>query len=171
VTFNFEHTYQLSDREYVAIWGLTNPTRPAVWARRVATSGLGLLCLFSSYTFVLGIVMLVVAAFAMTAPHWFPGTSARTFRSLRYLQRPLTYGADTETVWARGEDFLARVSWRHVTLWRERGGWLVLQRAWFPPVLLPIAALREQGWYDELKALAQQHAVEYNSAAAKRQAV
>jgi hypothetical protein len=167
--FNFEHTHQLSETEYVAIWALTNRARPMVWVRRFATGALGVLFLFSSYTFLLGAVVLVMAAFAMTMPRLLPGTSARNFHSLPYLRGPLTYGADTEMVWARGEDFVAKVFWRHVTLWREREGWLVLQGTGFPPVLLPIGALRAQGVYDEVKALAREHAVEYDSAAARRQ--
>lgn len=107
----------------------------------------------------------------MAMPHWMPGTSSRTYRNLRYLRGPTTYGADTERIWVRGQGFFPQVEWHHVTVWREREGWLVLQGAGFPPVLLPTAALQREDLYNVFKSLAQRHAVEYDGAAARRQAV
>ena len=95
-------------------------------------------------------------------PQFVPGAMARNFRQFRYLDDPVTYGADADYVWVRTQDFSAKAAWRHVTVWRERKGWLILQGNGFPSVLLPIALLKSEGVYDEVKALAQQHAVEWN---------
>jgi hypothetical protein len=167
--FRFEHTHQLSQPEYVAIWALADPAPPARRARRLIVVVAGLACLLWPYTMLLGVAILAVGAIGVIAPHFFPGTAARNFREFRYLDGPVTYGADEESVWARTPDFSAKAAWRHVTVWRERNDWLVLQGNGFPPVLLPIAELKAQNIYERVKSLAQEHAVEWNSSESRRQ--
>jgi hypothetical protein len=166
--FTFEHTHQLSEAEYRAIWALHNPARGAQLVRRLGVVLVGVACLFSAYTILLGVVILGLATVISFLPHVLPGTMARTFRQLRYLKGPVAYGADGDGVWVRTPDFLAKASWAHVTVWRERAGWLVLQGNGFPPVLLPIATLKDQGLYGQVKLKAEQHGVEFGSAAAAR---
>ena len=160
--FRFEHTHQLSQREYVAIWALLDQAPSARSTRGGAIVALGFACLFSRYTMLLGVVILGGAAFVAFVPHVWPGIAARNFREFHYLDGPVTYGADEKSVWARTPDFSAKANWRHVSVWRERKGWLILQGSGFPPVLLPIAAMQAQGAYDQVKAMAQEHAVEWN---------
>jgi hypothetical protein len=155
--FSFEHTYQISRTEYVVLWGVLDPARPRALVRRLAIAVVGLACLFSAYTIVLGVMILALAAVAVFVPRFLPGTVARNFEEFRYLDGPVTYGADEASVWARTPDFSAKAGWRHVTAWRERKGWLILQGNGFPPVLLPIAALKDQGV----------HALEWNSGPVK----
>jgi hypothetical protein len=161
---NFEHTHRLSQAEYVGIWALLDPARPARLVRRIGILVVGLACLLSPYTMLLGVIILALAAVAALIPSFFPGTAARSFRQFCYLDGPVTYGADEDSVWVRTLDFSAKAAWRHVTVWRERNGWLILQGNTFPPVLLPITALKAQSIYDQVKALAQKHAVEWNRA-------
>ena len=167
--FSFEHTYQLSQSEYVGIWGLLDPARPARFVRRIGIVVVGLACLFSPYTILLGVTILALATVAAFIPRFFPGTAARNYEEFRYLDGPVTYGADEAYVWVRTPDFSAKPAWRHVTGWRERNGWLILHGNGFPPVLLPIAGLKAQSVYDRVKSLAEKHAVEWNSAASRRQ--
>lgn len=167
-TFTFEHTHQLSETEYVALWGLADPAPSARQARWMIVMVAGLACLFWPHTMLLGVAILVVGAIGVFAPHFFPGTAARNFGEFRYLDGPVTYGVDEEGVWARTPDFSAKAAWRHVTVWRERNGWPILQGNGFPAVLLPIAELKAKNSYARVKSLAQQRAVEWNSAAARR---
>jgi hypothetical protein len=104
-------------------------------------------------------------------PYVFPGTAARTFRELRYLSGPVCYGVDDNSVWVRTPDFLAKVSWHHVTVWRERQGWLDLQGNGFPAVLLPIAGLRAAGVYERVELVAERHAKEFGGAKKRRATV
>ena len=167
--FSVEHTHQLSQSEYVAIWALSNPAPLAKRARRLIVIVAGCACLFWPYTMLLGVAILALGALGVLAPHFYPGTAARNFHEFRYLDGPVTYGADEVSVWVRTPDYSARAAWRHVTVWRERNGWLILQGNGFPPVLLPIAELKAQNSYERVKSLVQLHALEWNSAAARRQ--
>jgi hypothetical protein len=167
--FSFEHTHQLSQTEYVAIWAQADSAPPSRQARRLIVAVAGFACLFWSYTMLLGVAILALGAIGVFAPYFFPGTAARNFREFRYLDGPVTYGADEEGIWAHTPDFSAKAAWRHISVWRERNGWLILQGNGFPPVLLPIAALRAQSIYERVKSLAEQHALEWNSSAARRQ--
>jgi hypothetical protein len=167
--FRFEHTYRLTQSEYVAIWAKLDPTPPGSLVRRVIILVAGLAFVSWPYTMLLGVAILVFGAVGALAPHVFPGTAARNFREFRYLDGPVTYGVDQDRVWVRTPDFEATAGWRHVSTWRTRNDWLILQGHGFPPVLLPIAALETEGIYAHVMSLAQQHAVEWNSAAARRQ--
>lgn len=166
--FSFEHTHQLTQSEYAAIWALADPSPTARYARRLIVTVAGVTCLFWPYTMLLGVAILALGAVGVFAPHFFPGTAARRFRDFHYLDGPVTYGADEEGVWARTPDLSAKAAWRHMTMWRERNGWLILQGNGFPPVLLPIAGLKAQAAYERVRSLAQQHAVEWNSPDARR---
>jgi hypothetical protein len=159
--FTFEHTHKLSQAEYVGIWSLLNRSRPSAYARRIGIVVGAVACLFSPYTFLLGVVLLALASVMLFIPHLIPGTAARVFRELRYLNGPVSYGVNEDSVWVRTSDFLAKVSWYHVTVWRERECRLVLQGSGFPPVLLPIAGLRAGGAYERVKEMAERHAQEY----------
>ena len=167
--FSFEHTYQISQAEYVALWGLRDPASPARLVWRISIVVVGLACLWSPYTMLLGVVILAVAAVMAFVPRFLPGTVARNYEEFRYLDGPVTYGADETFVWVRTPDFSAKPAWRHVTVWRERNGWLILQGNGFPTVLLAIEALKAQSLYDRVKSVAEKHAVEWNSAASRRQ--
>lgn len=169
--FTFEHTYHLTEAEYVAIWA-PNGQRPGPrWARRIGVSLVGIACLFHPYTMLFGVALLGLMTLVIFMPHILPGTAARTFRQFRYLDGPVVYGADANSIWVQTSDFLARASWRHLTVWREREGWLILQGNGLPAVLLHIATLRAQGVYEAVKEKAQHHGVEFGSAAAQRHAV
>lgn len=166
--FTFEHTHQLSEAEYVQLWGMRQAVR---WGSQVGLLGVGLALLWWPYTIGLGVVTLVFATAGILLPRILPGTAARTFRQSSYLTEPVTYGASADSVWVKASDFTAEVSWRHVVVWRERGGWLILQGSGFPPVLLPIATLKIEGLYDQVKAQVKKHAVEFGSAEAGRKVV
>jgi hypothetical protein len=169
--FTFEHTYQLTEAEYVAIWALNSQRPRPRWARRIGASLVGVACLFHPYTMLLGLALLGLMTLVIFMPHIFSGTAARTFRQFRYLDEPVVYGVDANLMWVQTSDFHTRASWRHLTVWREREGWLILQGNGFPAVLLPIATLRARGLYEAVKQKAQQHGVEFGSRAAQRRAV
>lgn len=167
MNFAFEHTYTLSEAEYVAIFSLVDRRRRARLVRWIATIAAGIVFLFSSYTFVLGVALLGLVLVNTMMPHMIPGVTARWYRQSRYIHGPVTYGADEDKVWARTPDFLAKVSWRHVTVWREQQGWLLLQGNGFPMILLPIEGLKREAVYEAVMRRVREHAVEFGSVAAR----
>ena len=166
--FRFEHTHKFTEAEYVALHGPFAIQSRARWLRWIAILLLGLVCLLSRYTFLLGVAVLVLGAIVLLMPRWAPGTTARVFRELPYLREPVTYGADSTNVWVTTTDFRAEAAWRHVVTWRERSGWLILQGGGFPQVVFPIAALKAAGAYEPVRALAEEHGVEFGSHAARK---
>jgi len=160
--FTFEHTYQPSEAEYVTLWSPLNQhsATAKVWGattvarvKRFSIVAAGLIMLLWPYTVGLGVVVLTIAFLVIFAPHLVHYTSVRTFRQLPYLTEPLAYGANTDRVWVRGSDFTVEASWRYLAVWREQGGWLILQGNDFPPIYLPIALLKDKGLYDQVRAL------------------
>ena len=166
--FRFEHTHKFKEAEYVALHGPFAIQGTARWLRWIAMLLLGLVCLLSRYTFLLGVVVLVLGAIVLLMPRWAPGTTARGFREFRYLREPVTYGADSTNVWVKTTDFRAEAAWRHLVTWRERSRWLILQGSGFPQVVFPIAALKAAGAYEPVKALAKEHGVEFASRAGRK---
>ena len=177
--FTFEHTYQLSEAEHVTLWSPLNQhsATAKVWGattvarvKRFSIVAAGLIMFLWPYTVGLGLVVLTITFLVIFAPHLVHNTSARTFRQLRYLREPLAYGANSDRVWVRGSDFTVEASWRYLAVWREQGGgWLILQGNDFPSIYLPIALLKNRGVYDQVTALARQHAVEFDSVEAHSQ--
>jgi hypothetical protein len=165
--FTFEHTHQVTEAEYVLLFGLHQPNTAAQWARRLIILAVGLILLLWPYTLALGVVILASAAFAILMPHLAPGTAARTFRQMRYLAQPVTYGVNDHRLWVRGQEFATDIPWHLLTVWRERADWLILQANAFPPVLLPIADLKSSSSYDRIIELAGQHAVKFGSVEAQ----
>jgi hypothetical protein len=124
--FRFEHTHKFNEAEYVALHGPFVRQSTTRWLRWIAILLFGLACLFSRFTFLLGVAVLGLGAIILLAPRWVPGTTARVFRELGYLREPVTYGADGTKVWIGTTDLRAEAAWRHVVTWRERSGWLIL---------------------------------------------
>ena len=167
--FSFENTVKLTESQYVAIWGVL-PTKP--WFKRVrllAITTVGSLFLLSTYTLLLGLILLVGAGLSVVLPRMIvPGGARSQYRRHRYLQDALTYGVSDQELWVKGARINARVQWSMLMVWREVEGWLLLSASGIPPVFLSIARLRERGLYDRVKDLAARHALEYDKRAPPR---
>ena len=150
----------MSQAQYVTLVGLMASGRSRLLRRIVGVAG-GVACLFSPYTLLLGVVVLVSIAIASIVPHCLPGTAARTYREMTYLHGPVTYGVDHERLWARAAGLSAEVTWRHLTVWQERGGWLIFRGNGFPLMLFPVDGLTAAGLYDIVRGIAARHCAEF----------
>ena len=157
----FENTVKLTEEEYLALWGIL-PARP-LSRKFVAIVAVGLVCLFTPYTLLLGIVILGLAVLALLVPGIVPFGVRSTFRQHKYLQDALTYGVSEHKLWVKGTKIDASVPWSMLVTWREKDDWLVLSPSGIPPVYLSLARLREEGLYGRVRALAASNAPEYNT--------
>lgn len=160
--FRFEHTCALTESQFVALERMLASNRPR-WPRLVLILTVGVACLFSRYSFLLGVAVLALTGMSLVVPHYVPGMAARTYRDIRYLQGAVTYGVDQDRMWARAADLSVEVAWRHLTTWQERGGWFLLRGNGFPRLIFPVDALRAAGVYEHVQALAERHGVEFKN--------
>ena len=165
--FRFEHTHALSQTQYVALFGVLASGRPRQ-LRRITTLAIAVACLFSPYTLLLGVTILSLAAVAMFMPHYLPRTAARMYRETVYLHGPVTYGLDQDTLWVRAAGLSADVTWEHLTVWQERGGWFILRGNGFPMLLYPVDALKADGLYEDVRRLAERHGAEFGTRRGRR---
>ena len=166
--FRFEHTYKLSRDQYVALLGLLSTDKRPRWSRLIAITVVGIACLFLSETFLLGVAVLILVLIAIAAPRFLPRTAARVYGEMLYLHGPVTYGVDHEHLWVRTSGLSAEVAWRHLSVWHERGGWLILRGNGFPMLIFPVDGLQGAGVYGQVRALAEHHAVERGRRAVRR---
>jgi hypothetical protein len=169
--FRFEHTHRLSQAEVTELFSPLPQDPVRRWINRLGLTALGVACLFSSYTVLIGIALLGLGAFVLVAPRFVPFTAKRTYRKLLYLHDPLTYGMNQQRLWIRGPDLQADAAWRHLATWSETRQWFVLSVNHLPKLYFPLAALRDAGVYDDVRACAGAHAPEFNSPEAKRAAL
>ena len=161
--FRFENTVKLTEAQYVPIWSLFPQKRWFVKLRLFAITAVGVLLLFSSYTLLIGLILLGSVVVAVYLPgKILPGVSRSLFRRHVYLRDALTYGVSDHGMWVKGARIDARVQWSMLVTWREVEGWLLLSASGIPPVYLSLARLKEEGLYRRVRDLAKSHAPEYN---------
>ena len=167
--FKFENTVTLTESQYVAIWSVL-PSKP--WflrLRLIAITTVGVLLLFSTYTLLIGLILLALAGASIYLPKLIvPGGARNLFRRHKYLRDALTYGVSEQKLWVKGLRIDASVQWSMLVTWREIEGWLLLSPSGIPPVYLSLSRLKEEGLYRRVKDLAKRHASEYNTSTPPR---
>ena len=154
----FENTVKVTETDFVAAWGVTGSPNKVNYVALVAV---GILCLFTPYTLLLGIALLGLAFVGAFTPVIVPGGARHRFRQLKYLQEPLTYGVSEQKLWVKGPNIDASVPWSMLYNWRETDDWLVLAPYAIPPLFLSLARLRGEGLYGRVRALAASNASEF----------
>jgi hypothetical protein len=161
--FRFENTVTLTESQYVAVWGILRKRPFSLIIRFIALATVGILFLFSTYTFLLGLILLGLLAVFVFIPRIVPFGARLTFRQHKYLRNALTYGISDQNLWVKNDRMNASVSWSMLVTWRETEGWLVLSPSGIPPLYLSLARLREEGLYGRVRALAASNAPEFNT--------
>jgi hypothetical protein len=157
--FAFEQSVKLSEREYINAAGLLD------WHRRprrmAIILGIAVLCLFSTYTLVLGLVLLLLSLLCVVMPRLLPMGAAATYRDSRYLQHELTFRATDLQLSVTSSELQCQCTWKNLKVWRERNGWLILSPDGMPQLLLSVQRLKDAGVYDAVVALARENASEF----------
>ena len=160
-SFKFEHNLHFTEERYVSLFGaFRKKTRPL----RIAALGmLGLACLFSPYTLVIGVFVLFFSIFGIFILRWIPKSAVHVYRNSPYLHDPLTYGVDHRCLWLVGPLIEARVPWAAATVWARRDGWLRITAVGAPLFWFPIDELKRAGVYEPVMKLCKQHAAQFNA--------
>jgi hypothetical protein len=161
--FRFENTLKLTESQYLDVWALVPTTRLSRLIRHAALAVVGIIFLFSPYTLLLGVVLILSVAITPFEPRMIPASARSLFHQHKYLRDALTCGVSEQRLWVKSARLDASVPWPMLATWRERAGWLVLSPSGIPPVYLPISRLREEGLYEQVIELARQHAKEFKS--------
>lgn len=155
--FRFEYKHKLSETEYNSVWSVISPKPFNRILRRVVLVFVTVLCFFWAYTFLLGVLGVVIIFLMLFMPQVLPGTVRRQYRKYKITGKTLTYGVDNKSLWIKGKDISAKISWSFLTVWRIRGDWLVLQSDGIPPFYLPISQLESQGVFAEVMGLVEKY--------------
>ena len=162
--FKFENTLTLTESQYVAVWSVLSPRKSSKIIRLTALAALGIAFLFTTYTLILGVILLGLIVFSVLLPGKILLAGARSsFRQHKYLRDPLTYGASENKLWVKSARIDASVPWSMLVTWRETEDWLVLSPSGIPPLYLSLARLRKEGLYGRVRALAASSAPEYGT--------
>lgn len=161
--FSFESTLKLTESEYLDVWALVPVTRLSGLIGRAALAVAGVIFLFSSYTLLPGVILLLFIAVSPFMPRMIPVGARSTFHQHKYLRDALSCGVSEQKLWVRSDRLDASAAWSMLVTWRERAGWLVLSLSGIPPLYLPINRLKEEGLYEQVLELARQHGKEFKT--------
>ena len=138
--FEFEHTHKWTKEQYVELNSIFS--KRTLWFVLIVFGLFGIVCLFWSYTLLLGICTLLLVAFMLFMPHMIAGVSAHGYRTCPFLREELTYGVSNRELWLHGSYIAVRVPWKSVRVWDEREGWLRISPIGLPPLWFPVSKLK-----------------------------
>lgn len=156
--FTHEQQIRISEQDFASLVAYTS-RRSRFW-RLASIIVFGLLCMLWTYTFALGIALLLGATTAFVAPQLLRTGAAATYRRAPYLSETLTYKVTDRELTVIGPDMRFQCSWRYLRLWRERDGWIILACWGMPEIFLRVEPLQGTNVYEEIVRLAQEHTAE-----------
>ena len=137
-------------------------------ALTLATALLGGAALvLSRWTAAVGGLILAFAAMIWFTPRMTRHGARSEYRRTDHLHAPITYGVGDDGMWIHASSMRAHSAWPGLKVWDERDGWLILQADGMLTAYYPVAALRAEGVYEEVLALARSHGVLFDSPEAK----
>jgi hypothetical protein len=159
--FKFEHQYKISEKEYGDVFSTLSPKSLNRIFRRTIIVLITILCFFWAYTFVLGLLGMLLILLGFFMPHLIPGSVKKQYHDSKILGVKYTYGVSNEAIWISGKGLDAKASWNLLSVWRIRGNWLILQVERFPEILLPIDQLEANGSFLHVMELVKKYGKEF----------
>ena len=161
--FRFENTFRMTEAQHVALLSVSLPRSRSGLIKLIIAASVGVLFLFTPYTLILGVVLLVLVMMAIFLPELTSLGARQTFHQQKYLREAITYGVSDQRLWVKSAHIEASASWSMLVTWREVEDWFVLSPSGIPPVLLSLARLKEEGLYGRVRALAASNAPKYGT--------
>jgi hypothetical protein len=157
--FTHEQKRKLSRQEYIRIASILDRSRRPWRFVLILIAAIALLCW--TYTLGLGVVLLVGIVILWVAPQLLPTGASATYGRSPHLREELTFTVSDDYLSVSDLDLYCQCGWRHLAVWRERDGWLILSPSVMPQLFLSVRLLKEAGVYDEVLTLARRHATHY----------
>src|SRR4051812_5605627 len=89
---SFEHTYEMSEAEYVHLYESVAKLNRRSTARLAAAALLGAAMLLSRFTAAIGGLILLICVFMAMMPRWSGKMLGSNFAKARHLHGPVAYG-------------------------------------------------------------------------------
>jgi hypothetical protein len=153
----FEHTIQFDKNSYRDIW-TSKETRRFRLAIHVL---IGIALLFTKYTLILGVILLLLSVLDQKMKKVFGKTLRGMFESHKHLHQPLTFGLSKSRLWMHGETIDTSTSWSLLSSWQLTRGWLVLTPHGSSQLFFPVAELEDAGVFYQVLELADKHGNEF----------
>jgi ABC-type multidrug transport system fused ATPase/permease subunit len=164
--FSFEETMQLTKEDYLEIHSIFSNNSKIV--RNIILLIFGILFLFSTYTIIIGILLILITVFITFMDRNFPRILKNNYEKQRYYHQPIKYGVSQDEIWAEFDKFRFTSSWENLAVWKLTDTWLRLSANGLPPVMFKKESLKKAGILEKVIMKAKQYAVEYNSQEAKK---
>lgn len=144
-TFRFSWTVKFDEQQFIDLF--RSMARQPRFAKRTLV---GLALLFSQYTMLIGILILILTAFGAFMTRFFPGVAANIYREVPCTGHKTTYFVDEQglEVKSRGRKIVVR--WRGIGGWQQKNGWLSVGLPGFSECLFRVSDLKQAGIYDQV---------------------
>ena len=146
--FSYSHSVKFTERQYVEIISLF--ARQSRYINSAIALAGGIVCLFSAYTVILGVIILVVLVLSLTMPNRIPGTLSKVYQNSRLLKDEVRYGVDNNGLELNCRLLDAKAPWEAVVVWKEQGDWLQIQSEGMPACWFKVSNLRAACVYDDV---------------------
>ena len=145
--FYFEREYDLNYEDYVVF---ENQRRLRLRSWRTSLSlMIGVILLFWSYTFVLGVLLLGMLGIEILKPSLI-GMTRKKFSDQPNLHGPILYGVSNSRLWIRTEMGQQSCVWGNLVSWVEYETWLRLYPNKMQPLNFRVDDLKEGGVYADV---------------------
>lgn len=163
--FVYTRSRSFTREEYVYLAGLfSRKSKPL----RLSIAGvIGIVCLFSPYTIVIGVATLLLVSIAFFLGKKSAETINRWFANSKFLQGEVTYEVNDRDLRISCDRLDIRVDWAMAAVWAEKDGWLKISCEATPNLYFEIEDLKKAVVYEHVINLCKHHAVRFNSKEAK----
>ena len=145
--FHFEREYDLDYEEYAAI--MKREWKRPHWTRTSFSLVFGVILLFWSYTFVLGVLLLGMLGITILKPSLLE-MSRTHFRTRPNLHGPILYGVSDSGLWLRSKGTELSCVWGNLNWWGGNETWLQLHPHGMQPLHFRVDDLKDAGVYSDV---------------------
>ena len=154
---DYSYTHKLSEEEYVDLNSIFSFKIRRYLVPIYAVVGIA--CLLSQYTFILGIVILTLSIIATFHPKIIRYGAALQYRDITYLHHELRYHVGDSKLSIDGvNDFHASCNWQNDLYWNHRRGWIIIGTSGMPQIYIPESKAKDDGVYDAIVYYASKYA-------------